>query len=348
MTTATESIQNKTPLRSPELTDFMNRQIERLEESQRFGTARNYRRALNSLQRFLDGQSCPLSSFTQERIEDYNRFLLRRGVVRNTVSFYMRILRSVYNKAVDERLVRQQHPFRNVYTGVDLTRKRAVDEQLIGRLSRLDLRNSRSLALTRDLFIFSYCSRGMAFVDLAFLRKRDVCDGVIRYARRKTGNRLCIRLEPCMQTIIDRYRRTDDPSEYLFPILTSSDTDKAYRQYQTALNKYNRKLRKLSRLLGLERALTSYTARHSWATAARNHNIPLSIISAGMGHSSEQITRIYLSTMEDSVVDRANHDLLADLHRLLRKQERALRSEAPSSRARPGRRLRSAPPKRRE
>mgnify|MGYP007087747984 FL=1 len=105
----------------------------------------------------------------------------RRGVVRNTISFYMRILRSIYNKAVKLHLAEQTFPFQNVYTGIDRTCKRAVGEEVICRLNQLDLRDSAALSFARDLFIFSYGTRGMAFVDLAYLRKTNVCGDMLRY-----------------------------------------------------------------------------------------------------------------------------------------------------------------------
>ena len=89
----------------------------------------------------------------------------------------------------------------------------------------------------------------------------------------------------------------------------------AYAQYQVALNYYNRLLKKLSKRLKLEQGLSSYTSRHSWATAARNHNVPLPVISAGMGHTSERTTQIYLMMLENSVIDRANHGIVASLER---------------------------------
>ena len=124
--------------------------------------------------------------------------------MRNTVSFYMRILRAVYNRAVRQRLTEQSFPFSGVYTGIDHTRKRAVEERLIGRLRNLDLSGSDALALARDLFIFSYCTRGMSFVDMAFLRKHDLSGGEINYVRRKTGQLMTVHLETCMREIVRR------------------------------------------------------------------------------------------------------------------------------------------------
>lgn len=297
------------------VTAFMREQIAQLTADNRLGTARNYTRTLRSFSVFLGGGELPFAAFTERLVEEYNAYLLRRGVVRNTVSFYMRILRSVYNKTVRRRLAEPASPFGGVYTGVDRTRKRAIDERLIARLKSLDLPVSGALPLARDLFVFSYCMRGMAFVDMAFLRKKDMRDGAIHYVRRKTGQRMTVHLEPCMREIIGRYAPRTRDTPYLFPVLTAEDPARAYAQYQVALNYYNRLLKKLASLLGLDSGLSSYTSRHSWATAARNHNVPLPVISAGMGHTSERTTQIYLSALETSVIDSANRKILASLNR---------------------------------
>ena len=278
------------------LLEFMGNQIHIMQEANRFGTACNYEKTKKNLNEFLGGKDIPLSLIDEQFVSKYNIFLIRRGMVRNSVSFYMRILRAVYNKAVRQKLVAQSHPFMEVYTGIDKTRKRAVSETAISQLYKLDLQEGTPLTLARDIFIFSYCARGMAFVDIAHLKKENIQNGVICYARRKTGQLLSVRIEPSIQKIIDRYLSVSSP--YVFPILTSTKTKEAYKEYQVAINNYNRLLRRLSEMLPAACKLTSYTSRHSWATAARNHNVPISIISAGMGHTSEQTTQIYIKTLE--------------------------------------------------
>lgn len=291
--------------------DYMRTQIEQLRATNRLGTAQNYKKTMCSFGEFLGDVRLPLSALTEQVVTDYNAFLVQRGLVRNSVSFYMRVLRAIYNKAVRQKLIEQQHPFTEVYTGIDRTRKRAVSESIIAQLHRLELEAGSPIALCRDMFIFSYCTRGMAFVDIAYLKKSNLQNGMICYARRKTGQLLSVRIEPCIQRIIDRYTSTDSP--YVFPILTSLDAAEAYEQYQVALNNHNRLLGKLSEILGCGCKLTSYTSRHSWATAARNHNVPISVISQGMGHTSEQTTQIYLTMLENSVIDDANKGIIGDL-----------------------------------
>lgn len=290
--------------------------IVELTNNGQWGTARNLRRALNSLSMFLGDRNILLGQLDEELVMEYEKWLSGR-VVENSISFYMRTLRSAYNKIVNRYKVEQTFPFRNVYTGVGRTRKRAVREDVMMQLLELDLNHSAPLAFSRDLFIFSYFTRGMAFVDIAYLKKENVADGVLNYVRHKTKQRLTIRIEPCIEEIIKRYEPDVRNSVYLFPIITSENQEVTFRQYQTALGYHNRKLKQLGRLVGEDLPLSSYTARHSWATVARNHQVPLSIISAGMGHTSEKTTLIYLDSVENSLIDNANGDILRIFNRIL-------------------------------
>ena len=292
---------------------FFKEQIQFLTECNRRGTARNYLAAVNTLSGFLNGRDLCFSGLTSQFVEQYSEYLLRRGMVRNSLSFHMRILRAVYNKAVRRGYAEQSFPFRDVYTGIDKTRKRAVGESVISRLIRLNLDNKPFLSFARDIFLFSFYTRGMAFVDIAYLRKSDIQEGIIRYDRHKTGQHLAVRIEPCIQTIIDRY--ANPKTCYVFPILKSENPENCYRKYKTELRLYNARLGRISRLLGLEQNLSSYTSRHSWATMARNHKVPISVISAGMGHSSERTTQIYLTSLENSLIDNANRGILESLNK---------------------------------
>lgn len=290
------------------ITDFFTQQIQKLKNDNRRGTARNYSKTLKSLKAFMKNTDSTFNIVTEQFVESYNTFLIQRGVVRNTISFYMRIFRSVYSKAVTQKIIEQTFPFKNVYTGVDRTRKRAVTETVISQLLSIDLKKSKALQFARDLFIFSFYARGMAFVDIVYLKKSNIQNGYITYVRHKTGQELTIRIETRLQNIINQYEKKDSP--YLFPILNTEDENKAYSQYEIALNYYNRQLKRLSKLLEPNINLSSYTPRHTWATTARNKNVPLSIISAGMGHSSEKTTLIYLTKIDNSIIDEVNKAII--------------------------------------
>ncbi len=306
------SIKNNTSI-----TSFFEKQIELCKQSHQIGTARNYRRTLNSFRHFLNGNDMSFAMLTEPLVLEYEQWLVVKGVTRNSSSFYIRNLRAVYNKAVKENLAEQKSPFIHAYTGTERTRKRAVSEEVIIRLLKLDLEHSKPLALARDLFVFSYCTRGMAFVDISFLKKTDIKNGFISYLRRKTGKQLSVRIEPCIEKIIRRYAKETADSIYVFPVITASEPETAYKQYQIALSYHNRKLKKLGTEIGGNLPLSSYTARHTWATTAHKHNIPISIISQGMGHTSERTTLIYLASLENSVIDEANKGILGKLNRVV-------------------------------
>ncbi len=169
----------KSPERHVSVLDFMQNQIRLMRNANRLGTALNYEKTMRNFGEFLNGVNLPFSAMTEQLIADYNAFLVQRGRVRNSISFYMRIMRAVYNKAVRQKLVEQSNPFTEVYTGIDRTRKRAVSESVITQLYKLEFEEGTPVVLARDMFIFSFCTRGMAFVDMAYLKKSNLqkwCD----------------------------------------------------------------------------------------------------------------------------------------------------------------------------
>ena len=289
---------------------FINEQILFLKDCKRFGTARNYQIAADALAVFLDGRPLFFSEINSNFVELYSDYLLHKGLVRNSLSFHMRILRAVYNKAVRLGYTHQTFPFHNTYTGIDKTKKRALNEEVITKIIELDLDNKKSLAFARDMFLFSFFTRGMAYVDIAHLKKTNIHDNTIHYTRHKTGQYMTVRIEPCIKEIIDRYAASVSGSPYVFPILDSEDIKVSFDQYNIALRLYNHRLKKISELLGINYNISSYTSRHSWATAARNQNIPISLISAGMGHTSVKTTEIYLNSIENTLIDNANKEIL--------------------------------------
>lgn len=294
--------------------EYMNKQIKILQKKRKYGTATNYACALNSFSMYLENKDMTFGMIDAGVVMSYNDWLEERGIKRNSISFYMRIWRAVYNRAVRDNIIEQKHPFRYVYTGVDQTRKKAVDEDVVIKLIELDLRHNLSLDLARDMFVFSFCTRGMAFVDIAFLKKNNISKDMIIYTRRKTQQTMIVHIEACISRIIRKYNILTKGSPYVFPILTETDDNKAYKQYRKAIGRHNRYLKILADMAKIEENLTSYTSRHTWATTARNHNIPVSVISAGMGHTSERTTEIYLASLENSVIDEANKNVLKKIN----------------------------------
>lgn len=273
-------------------------------------TADTYTTALNSFIRFREDRDIPMCEVDSDLMTAYESYLKTIGVCPNSRSFYMRNLRAIYNRAVEKKLTVQRYPFRHVYTGIDKTVKRAVPLTVIRHIRDLDLALEPDMDFARDIFMFSFYTRGMAFVDMAFLRKKDLQDGVLSYRRHKTNQQLSIKWERPMQELVDRYDTSGTP--YLLPIITDNRKD-ARLQYKTQAHRVNRNLKKIGRQLELSIPLTTYVARHGWASIARSKNIPLATISEAMGHDSETTTRIYLASLDTSEVDRANSLILKSL-----------------------------------
>ena len=288
------------------LLNFMHGVIAQLKQLGKIRTSETYTATLKSFMAFRDEQDVPLDGVTSDMMLMYEAYLKARGVRMNTISFYMRILRAVYNRAVEKGLTTQNNPFRHVYTGVDKTVKRAIPIKAIKALKELDLSMNPTLDFARDMFIFSFYTRGMSFIDMAYLKKSDIKNGILTYRRRKTGQELSIKWEKCMAEIIAKY--PENKTDFLLPIIKEEGNER--RQYDNALHLVNYRLKELSTMLKLQRPLTMHVARHSWASAAKAKNVPLSVISEGMGHDSEATTQIYLASLETSVVDKANKMIL--------------------------------------
>ena len=235
---------------------------------------------------------------------------MNRGTVPNTISFYTRILRAVYNRAVEDDIIENRNPFRHVYTGVDKTVKRALPLAVIKKIKALDLSLTPALDYARDMFLMSFYLRGMSFIDMAFLKKTDLRNGYVTNRRHKTGQQLTIEWTREMHVLLDKY--PENESDYLLPIIRNSGVNELYTYRYIGYN-INRNLKHIADKVGVSIPMTLYVARHSWASAAKTKGIPLSVISEGMGHDSEATTQIYLASFDTSVVDKANSIIISSL-----------------------------------
>lgn len=292
------------------LFNYMERIIAKLKQNGKVRTSETYKSALNSFSKYRNDEDIMLDCITSETMEGYEAWQRNRGVAPNTISFYTRILRAVYNRAVEEDIIENRNPFRHVYTGVDKTVKRALPLAVIKKIKALDLSLTPSLDFARDMFLMSFYLRGMSFIDMAFLKKTDLKNGYITYRRRKTGQQLIIEWTKEMQLTLDKY--PENKSEYLFPIIRNTGTNERCTYHNVGYN-INHNLKRIAGMVGVTIPLTLYVARHSWASAAKAKGIPLSVISEGMGHDSEATTQIYLASLDTSVVDKANKLILKSL-----------------------------------
>lgn len=289
---------------------FMEQIISHLKTIGKIRTSETYAATLRSFKRFRLNIDIAMEDIDSDIMIAYEAYLRKNGVSPNSSSFYMRNLRAVYNRAVEKELIINRFPFKHVYTGIDKTKKRALTLKELKQIHRIDLTGYPSLDFVRDIFLFSFYTRGMSFIDLAYLRKKDLQNNVLSYRRCKTGQQLNIRWEKCMQKILDKYNTTTTP--YLLPIIKSIKKDER-KQYLSAIGRVNRHLKKIGKMCGIMLPLTMYVARHSWASIAKNKNIPIPIISEGMGHNSVSTTNIYLANIDANEIDKANSLILRNL-----------------------------------
>jgi len=208
-----------------------------------------------------------------------------------------------------------------VYTGIQPTRKKAIEAKDIRQLERWvkkeELRKKvfpEPLVSSVYYFLFCFYARGMSYVDMAYLKKSDIRNGVLRYRRKKTGQYLEIRIIRELQEIIDFFSSRVVDSPYLFPIIHRKNKS-GRLQYESGLRLQNKRLKEISREAGLDYPLSTHVARHTWATIAKKEHIPLSVISEGLGHTSPKTTAIYLASFDNNTLDQANVKVIKAIKR---------------------------------
>ena len=298
-------------MRKPKSPSFLNYIMGRIDFYKQLGNeqrADRYFRAFEKLRKFTQGKDITFDELTRDRMEMWETWMKQEGNCMNTISYYNRILRTLYNKAVDDEIIEDTKPFKKCYTGNEKTVKRAIPIAKVKQLAHIDLSDKKKhIQFARDMFMLSFYTRGMSWIDLVTLKKTDIQQGVIVYRRHKTNQKLYIKIEKPMKQIFEKY--WDDDSDYLLNIIKSKDDKGARRESKNALLRINNALHELGKYVGVEN-LTMYVARHSWASACKASNIPISVISEGMGHDSEETTHIYLAQLDTSVVDKANRKII--------------------------------------
>ena len=301
--------------------DWVNAEVEKARRQGRYKTAGNYLTAARSWTQFMGKEDWLFTEMTSETLDAYQRWLGERDICLNTISAYMRALRVMFHRALEnEGYDCQDNPFAKVFTGRAKTAKRSITQTEILQLHALQLEPDTTLAWARDIFLFSFYAMGMPFVDIAYLKKSQLKDGYICYARHKTGQRIQVAVLPAMTDIMKRYDRED--SEYVFPILMSdsseqsqqvSSSESLHHLYQCRLRQYNYSLHRLSERLHLPRHLTSYVVRHSWASIAYQHHVDIGLIGKALGHTKSSTTLLYIKSLTDPDLATANQSLMQEL-----------------------------------
>lgn len=293
---------------------FLQEQISRQERMLRHGTAMTYNNAYQRFKEFRADADLTFDQLTPDMIEEYEAWLTNRRLMQNTIRFYLRTLHTLLYKAVDEGLLSDDNKlFSRVRLAYVPTNKRAISAEDIRAIQQLELPSDSIQAFARDLFMFSFYTRGMSFIDIACLKKTDLKNGLLSYCRKKTNQQITIAWELELQEIVDRYSAQTEDTPYMLPIIKNMD-ETEYVQYKRVQTNVNRALKCIGTKVGLRLPITMYVARHSWASIARDMDISLSVISEGMGHQSCKTTQIYLDTIDTSKINEANRKIIGKIN----------------------------------
>jgi integrase len=293
---------------------FLDELLNDMQSQGRTGTQDTYLATFGSVSGFSDNRCLALEElFSKDFLHRYQVYLRGRGCCYNTVSSYMRVLRAIRNKAEKRKLiVTDVDLFDHVYTGSEPTRKRAIENEAILKLNDVDLSDHPHLVKSRELFMLLFMLQGMSFIDLVGLHKSDLKGDYITYHRQKTGGLITVKVWPPARELLNRYLNTDENSPNLLTIL-NTDSNGVTEKYKTVLHRLNRHLKSLAALVGIEENLTTYVARHSWATSAYHIGVPAAIIGEAMGHKTEEVTRIYLASFDTETLDYAGRMVCENL-----------------------------------
>ena len=301
---------------------YMPEVIGMLKREGKFPAMHVYACTLRSYEKFCAEERYPKNTtaslsmqeiFTPERLKEYEDWLAGQQSSPNTISTYMRTLQAVYNRWMSPG-IEGYNPvlFKDVYTKVESRTKRALTAEQMEQLRNTDfsvltLRQQQVLTY----FLLMFMLRGMPFIDLAHLRKSDLRNRRITYRRHKTGKLMVVDVPPDAMRLLQKYRDKTD-SEYLFPLLHGGlFMEEHHHRYQETLRHFNRELARLMKQLLPGVYVSSYTARHTWATLAYHSGVPVGLISQSLGHSSIRVTMTYLKPFDAEVIDRINRQVIS-------------------------------------
>lgn len=295
--------------------DFWQEYIDDLNTSGRTGNARYYKESKNSFFSFLNEKNIFFKDITPTLLDKYEVYMRARGSGDSGIAVRMRAIRAIYNNAISKGLVsKDDYPFENYKVSKlkATSNKRAISYDNIQKIRELDLSENPTLVNSRNYFVFSYYTRGMNFYDMMKLTWDSLSEDKIIYNRSKTKTRLTVKVTEPVAEILSLYKAQKRKTKYVFPIILKEDSTPQQLEYrkEKTLKKFNKDLKKIAELCEIDAKITSYVARHSFATNLKQKGVSTDVISEAMGHQNVAITQAYLKDLESSVIDEAVEKLL--------------------------------------
>lgn len=292
--------------------EFFASVISEMEQSKRYGNARVYYLVSRSVANFVDKKDFPLKQLTFKWLKKYEAWYLSKGNTFNGLSVNMRTIRSLYNIAIKQNKISQEYyPFKDYTIRKEETRKRAISREDLIRFLQYEPTTERHKR-AKDYFLTSFYLMGASFVDIAFLKCKNIINNRVEYKRQKTGKLHSIPISKALKEILEKYSIGKKENDFILGVVKSDYPKKQLIEIQDELRRYNRSLKEISALCGIESSISSYVARHSYATNAKKLGVPTAVISEALGHKTENTTQVYLDSFDNTIVDKY-HELVVDL-----------------------------------
>lgn len=302
---------------------FFDEEIERLKNSGSLSYSDTFKATKSIIYKFYDNDNLKFTDIDYNFLKRFETYCFQHNAKSNTVSVYMRTFRTLFNSAIKNGICFEvSYPFksRNNPNGYSLehlnteTQKRAITLEQMKLIINYKVKKGTDLFHAKNIFLFSFYAIGINFIDMANLKWNNIINNRIEYNRAKTGGQFSILIQPELKKIVDYYKK-NKKTDYILPIFNNThvtDTQK-YNRKKKMLKKFNADLQTMADNLEIDFNITSYVARHSWATIQKKEGLSTSAISEGLGHKTEAITQTYLKKFENSVLDKANRNLLKKL-----------------------------------
>lgn len=283
---------------------FTQKLIDELRASQRFGNQKVYETALSALQKFHNAKTLRFSELNYHFIKSFEVHHLKKGTTINGLSVYLRTVRAIYNKGISAgKIEAEASPFKSYKIRSEATEKRAIDAEKIHKIFELELSKGSSLYHARNYFLLSYLMNGMSFADMAYLKRKNIIDGRIKYKRLKTSKLYDLKVTNQLEVLLHEYIEEKALDDFIFPIIKRTSPEDQFKDMRMHLNQYNLDLKKIAQKCGIETTLTSYVSRHSMATNLILSDVPINALSKMLGHSKLSTTQIYIKDLPTKMMD---------------------------------------------
>ena len=303
----------KPEIASVKFYEFTQSEIEKLKKGKYLSNAVIYQTAMNAVMDFKESDFA-FEDLNHSMLTDLETHFRAKGHKVNTISNYMRTIRAIYNRAIKAGVVdREIYPFRDYSIKYEDPAKRAISQEDIKKIKNAKIPRNTPVWHARNLFMFSFYTMGMNWIDMAMLKVANIENGRINYKRAKTGKDYTVGITKSAQRILNYYLKGKEPADYVFDIVTRDhDPQLLRRDIQYHMKAVNKNLKALAKNLKIKGNITTYVARHTWATLALRGNVKIGVISEGLGHRDIKTTQTYLAKFGSEELDKAN-EMITDL-----------------------------------